>query len=168
MGVSAAALAESALGSGSGPPFWAGAVVASLLPDSDLLLDWALGHAIKYHRYATHSLLCAALASAIGIALAAAAVLPVGPDVMAAWAIALCSHPLVDVASTGPRLAAVGYGIALFWPLSRRRIAVERPLLARDDGLPRGIRDHLARLGVELTRIGPVAGGLFGLAWWLS
>lgn len=93
--------------------FWS---ALSLAPDADVI-GFKLGvpyHAAWGHRGATHSF-AFCFGAAVVIALCARAFsLPVGRTFVAA-AVALVSHPLLDVVTDG------GLGCALFWPLSTER-----------------------------------------------
>ncbi len=105
-----------------------GAAVASIVPD----LDWIgviLGLPThRVHRRGTHSLLVLGGLSA-GAAWAWSRV-RARDDLLllAAWVVALLSHPVLDLLTTSPGAAARGYGIPLFWPVSDRRWAVPQSM----------------------------------------
>jgi membrane-bound metal-dependent hydrolase YbcI (DUF457 family) len=128
VGVGLAALVVQMGGAEASPIFWLGAIVASNLPDIDLI-GLTLGLPFqRAHRQATHSLLLlAALFLAVWL-LHAVSQGPIPSVYFVAWGVALLAHPLLDVVTTGPTDAAAGFGIPLFWPLSARRWALCRPL----------------------------------------
>jgi membrane-bound metal-dependent hydrolase YbcI (DUF457 family) len=108
--------------------YWLGAVVASNVPDADLI-GLTIGLPLnRTHRLATHSLLV--LAGLLLLVYLLQIVEPrlIPPEYFLAWALALLSHPMLDVITTGPKDAASGFGIPLFWPLCSRRWAVHHPI----------------------------------------
>ena len=142
VGIGAAVVVSEVTGTPTQPIFWLGAVLASNVPDLDLI-GVALGLSLRRaHRQATHSLLVLGT-----LAVASAWVLSLLPiqiesGVGFAWSAALFSHPILDIVVTGPRLADQGYGIPLFWPVSARRWFVRRPVF------------HTVPLGAYLTDAG--------------
>jgi inner membrane protein len=121
-----------------------------VLPDLDVL---AFSFGVPYraplgHRGLFHSLFVAALVSLL-VALAAALLLPVpwwalGPGFFAA----LASHTLLDALTDG------GLGVALFWPLSRRRYFFPwRPIRVSPIGLAALSRWGLWALASEVLWI---------------
>jgi membrane-bound metal-dependent hydrolase YbcI (DUF457 family) len=115
-------------GTAPSPVLWIGAIVASNVPDFDLV-GLAAGLSVRrVHRRATHSLLV--LAGLAFLANAAWRLVPgaADPGLSLAWSAALFSHPILDVLTTGPRDGAGGFGIPLFWPLSSRRWYLARPV----------------------------------------
>ncbi len=128
IGVGLATLVLQSGNAEASPLFWLGAIVASNLPDIDLI-GLLLGLPFqRAHRQSTHSLLVlAALLLAVWL-LHAVIQGPISLVYFLAWGVALLAHPLLDVVTTGPTDAAAGFGIPLFWPLSSRRWALRRPL----------------------------------------
>ncbi len=130
IGLGLAAAVTEATGKPASPALWIGALVASGLPDLDLL-GWIFGFPTRrIHRHATHSVLVLG-----GLILLAAWAWPrlaggVEPGIGVAWAAALLSHPLLDLVTTGPATAARGAGITLLWPVVSRRWFLQHPLFA--------------------------------------
>jgi membrane-bound metal-dependent hydrolase YbcI (DUF457 family) len=114
-----------------------------------------LGLPKRYHRHATHSLLFAALVVLTGFAAVRLLRFDVAPGVATAWIAALLSHLALDVLTTGPTLGRLGWGIPLFWPFSRRRFHVQRPLLVGDRTESHDLRDTLREMREDLVRIVP-------------
>lgn len=88
----------------------------SVLPDADVVA-FALDipyHAPFGHRGASHSIVFAALMSALAWALARLTSLPSGRAALFTFA-AVLSHPLLDALTDG------GLGVALFWPVTSER-----------------------------------------------
>ena len=137
--------------------FWVGAVVAAGLPDLDLLLAWFGKSGPRYHRNASHSIIV--LATMIGGAwFLFQALLPgLSGGLFWSWSASLLTHPILDVVTTGPKLAKHGYGIGLFWPLPRR-LSVSRPLV-RSPELEKcnSLRELVILLTPEVLTIGPPA-----------
>jgi membrane-bound metal-dependent hydrolase YbcI (DUF457 family) len=73
-----------------------------------------------------------------------------------AWIVALLSHYALDVATTGPTLGRLGWGVPLLWPLSRRRFYASRPLLVPDRAKSQGLGDMLREVWEDTMRIVPV------------
>lgn len=153
VGVAAASVVVGVTDPPIGAALWAGTLAASLLPDTDLALRIVGLEGPRFHRNASHSLLV------LG-ALAASVFLFGGldPRIAAAWTAALLSHPLLDVVTTGPSTSEQGYGIALFWPVHRRRWSVSRPILeSLDLSTCRSPRDVWVGVVPEMVRLGPLA-----------
>ena len=135
VGLAAAALVARATGAPHSVELWTGAIVAAWLPDLDLALRLVGPHGPDFHRHASHSLLViAGLLAAAWLTLAA---IPALLDwrIALAWSLALVSHPLLDIGTTGPAVAARGHGVGILWPVSTRRWFLARPLLALDTDL---------------------------------
>ncbi len=157
VGVAAAAVVARATEVPGTPALWVGAVIAAGVPDLDLGLALFGLKGPRFHRSFSHSLLL--LSAVIAAMWFVIAGLPsIGPGVFWAWAAALLSHPLLDVATTGPRVGARGYGIPLFWPLSNKRWYLQRPILetAKFEAC-RSVRDVWDGVRPEVVRIVPVA-----------
>lgn len=165
VGIATASVVARVSGAPDSAALWLGALVASGLPDLDVVAV-VLGSR-RWHRNATHSLLVAA-----GLILAGSAVLgwlqvALTPGLLVAWATALVSHPLLDVCTTGPTLGRSGWGIPLLWPMSRRRFYLERPLLVSDRPESRSLRDLLREAREDAARIVPMAVVIIVIArWW--
>lgn len=133
VGMGLAAAVAQATSTPASPALWLGAVVASGLPDLDLVsVIFGLSHR-RVHRHATHSLLV--LGGLILLAAWAWTLLPgsVEPAFGLAWAAALLSHPLLDLVTTGPAVAIRGFGIALLWPVLSRRWFLQHPIFYTPD-----------------------------------
>ena len=157
VGIAAAAVVARATEVPATPALWVGAFIASGVPDLDVGLVLLGLKGPRFHRSFSHSLLL--LSAVIGVMWFVVAGIPsIGSGVVGAWAAALLSHPLLDVATTGPRGAARGYGIPLVWPLSRKRWYLQRPLLetAKFEAC-RSVRDVWDGVRPEVVRIVPVA-----------
>jgi membrane-bound metal-dependent hydrolase YbcI (DUF457 family) len=146
----AAAVAE-ATGTPASPALWIGAVIASGLPDLDMLGRLFGPSGRWFHRHATHSILVLA-----GLILMVARVWPplpggVEPGIVVAMAAALLSHPLLDLMCTGPVDAARGAGIALLWPVVSRRWFLRHPLFAGGELMDR--RSHAPAWKVLLPEV---------------
>lgn len=131
-GVTCAGAVSAAAGAPEGAAFWVGAVVAAGAPDLDFvprLLGLGTG---RCHRGPSHSLLTIGTVILCGLLAWRTGVVPIDGRYLAAWSTALLTHPLLDLLTTGPRIAAGGSGIALFWPLSNRRGYLRRPLFEQD------------------------------------
>ncbi len=168
VGLGLAAAVAHTTGTPDSSALWLGAVVASGLPDLDLI-GAAFGLPSRSaHRYATHSVLVLG-----ALVLAAAWVwtrLPAGvdPGLGLAWAAALFSHPLLDLVSTGPATAARGHGIALLWPLSSRRWFLQRPILSTVDLTAcRSVVEAWKAIGSEIYCLGPASVVLILLGYFL-
>lgn len=164
IGLSAAAVVQQVTGTPHTALLWVGAFVASGVPDLDVFLRLVGRMGPKYHRNASHSFLVilgfwlAIVAVAFGMDLG----LPWG--VLLAWLAALLSHPVLDYLTTGPRLGEAGYGIALWWPISKRRYTSVRMWLAQDRGETHRAWDYFPQALEELVRLGPIALGAVLLA----
>jgi membrane-bound metal-dependent hydrolase YbcI (DUF457 family) len=156
VGLTAAAVVMRVTGAPATPALWIGAVAAAGLPDLDLGLRLFGLKGPRFHRNGSHSLLViATLLAAAWISLAAFPTL-LDWRIALAWSLSLVSHPLLDVVTTGPTIAARGYGIGLLWPLSTRRWFLARPILDLDTDLTRcpslhclwqGLRPEIYGLG---------------------
>ncbi len=163
-GVGIAGAVAATLGVDGTLTLWAGAAVASCLPDLDLVPSlWGVPFR-RTHRKASHSLLV--LAPLIGLSWIAvySSDLPLDRRLMAAWTAALLSHLLLDVLCTGPVLGRRGHGIPLFWPLARRRWFVRQPMVPEVDLLEEVTPGLLVRTCLqELVHLGPAAAALLVL-----
>ena len=139
------------------PALWIGAFIASGVPDLDLGLALFGLKGRRFHRSFSHSLfLLSVLIAATWFV--AASIPSIASGVLWAWSAALMSHPFLDVVTTGPRGAARGYGIPLFWPLSRKRWYLQRPILETAEfEACRSVRDVWDGVRPEVVRIVPVA-----------
>ena len=127
LGIGLAATIARLTATPTAPALWIGAALVSCLPDLDMI-GLGLGVALaKVHRQATHSLLTLSMAILLAMALGRliSVVVPLGYGL--AWGVALLAHPLLDVVTTGPRVARAGFGIPLFWPISSQRWFVQHP-----------------------------------------
>jgi membrane-bound metal-dependent hydrolase YbcI (DUF457 family) len=156
-GVTCAAAVSAAAGSPEGTTIWLGAIVAAGVPDLDFAPQVLGIGPRRYHRGPSHSLFvlgalvaCASLAWRAGV-------MPVDGRSLAAWSLALLTHPVLDLLTTGPRSGATGAGVAICWPLSRRRQYLRRPLFEQDGRWLRcrSPRCMLGRLKPELVWLGP-------------
>jgi membrane-bound metal-dependent hydrolase YbcI (DUF457 family) len=167
VGLASAAVAARVSGAPRGPELWAGAVIASGLPDLDLVLEWLGFKGPRYHRNGSHSLvLVGVLAAAVWIAVRQLAI-PLDDRVVLAWAVALASHPVLDVVTTGPTLGKRGYGIGILWPLHGKRWYSRRPVIDQitDWGACRSMREVWNGLWPEVALLGPVCVLVFGLSF---
>lgn len=155
-GVAAAAVVARATGTPDSVALWLGAAVASGIPDVDVVFP-LLGLSKRYHRNATHSLMFAVVVIATGLTVFRLLDLKPGADLELAWIAAFLSHFLLDVITTGPTLGRLGWGIPLFWPVSRKRFYVSRPFLVGDRTESHGIADTLREAREDALRIVPVA-----------
>jgi membrane-bound metal-dependent hydrolase YbcI (DUF457 family) len=154
VGVAVAAVVAATTHTALSLAFWVGAVIASGIPDLDVVFP-LLGFSKRFHRNASHSLLVllAEIALLFLLLPRIAPGLPVG--VAVAWSAALLSHPFLDVITTGPALGVLGWGIPLFWPFSGKRFFVSWPLLGdRDEGLT--VADTVREMGDDVLRVVPV------------
>ena len=165
VGLATAAVTARVVGASPSPQLWLGAVVASGIPDLDLVLAAFGLSGPRFHRNASHSLLViATFATGIWFLLPVLSV-TVSAATLWVWIVALVSHPLVDVVTTGPQLAARDYGIPLLWPLVRKRLFLERPILDMADlSACRSLRDVWVAVRPELFRLGPASVVVFALA----
>jgi membrane-bound metal-dependent hydrolase YbcI (DUF457 family) len=165
VGMATAAVVARGLDAPSTAPLWIGAFIASGLPDLDVTLAAFGLKGPRFHRNMSHALpVIGMVVVGSWLALSRTPGL-VAPSVFWAWCGALVSHPLLDVITTGPKLRARGYGIPLFWPLSRTRWYLPRPLLETADfAACRSVRDVWEGIRPEVLRIGPVALAVLALA----
>ena len=126
MGLGLAAVAARVTGAEPGAVFWAGAVVASGLPDLDTLPSLFGRPCTRIHRGPSHSLPFILMVVILGWLVFTRLNLPL--VWLAAWSAALLSHPLLDFITTDQTLAGSGFGLMLFWPFSRKRWFVSRRL----------------------------------------
>lgn len=142
------------------PAFWIGAIIASNVPDLDMV-GLTLGLPFhRLHRRATHSLVTLGL---LTLAAWSLSILLGGiePGLGLAWVMALLSHPLLDVVTTGPRVAAKGFGIPLLWPLYSRRWYLQQPIfLTAEFNTYRSARGAGQAILHEIYQFGPVCIGL--------
>jgi membrane-bound metal-dependent hydrolase YbcI (DUF457 family) len=138
------------------PVYWIGVLLASGLPDLDLLLGRFGLAGPRYHRNGSHSFLLLGGLVAGTFLLQASLFAASSRGLLMCWGVALFSHPLLDIVTTGPDLAARGYGIALLWPFSRRRFFVRRPVV-RTPELERceGMWQLVSAIGPEVLILGP-------------
>jgi membrane-bound metal-dependent hydrolase YbcI (DUF457 family) len=164
VGVGVAGAMAGALGEHGTLALWAGAAVASCLPDLDLIPSlWRVPFR-RTHRKATHSILVLAPFVALSWAAVYALESSLEWQLLAAWTVALLSHLALDVLSTGPVLGRQGHGIPLFWPLTHRRWFVREPMFPEADLLEEITPGLLVRTCVrELVHLGPAAGALLVL-----
>jgi membrane-bound metal-dependent hydrolase YbcI (DUF457 family) len=144
---------------------WFGAFIASGVPDLDIFLGAFGLRGPRYHRNASHSLLV--LGVVVGLLWWLPGFPPAGldPGVFWAWSAALLTHPILDVLTTGPQSGALGYGIPLGWPVSRKRWFLQRPILETADfGACRSVRDVVVGVVPEMTRLVPASVVAFALA----
>ena len=108
------------------------------------------------HRYVTHSLVVlSVLILAVAWAWGLLASVELGLSV--AWAVALLSHPILDVLTTGPKTKAQGFGIPLLWPLLSRRWFVRHPVLDTGGLMAcRSAKEVWNIIRAELCLLGPV------------
>lgn len=154
VGLGAAAIVARATGTPDSLVLWLGTPVASLLPDFDLGLRVFGLKGPRYHRNQTHSLAFIALVLAAAWMIHVRVGAPTEAGVLLAWAAALATHPFLDVITTGPSVGRLGYGIPLFWPLSRRRYYVQRPLLVGDRSESESLGDTLREMREEVATFG--------------
>ena len=157
VGLGLAAAVAQATGTPSSAALWLGAIVASGVPDLDLVAPIFGLASRRVHRHATHSLLVLG-ALILGVALVWNR-LPgeLEPSLGLAWAAALLSHPLLDLAGTGPVAAARGFGVALLWPLSSRRWFLRQPVLRTAQLTAcRSTEELWNAIGPELSGLAPV------------
>jgi membrane-bound metal-dependent hydrolase YbcI (DUF457 family) len=129
VGVGLAAVSVPLLGVTPGPALWMGAIVASGVPDLDIV-GVLLGYKPeRVHRRATHSLFVLSALAALALLASLAPWAPFDAPTVWVWAIALLAHPLVDALITRNEEGANNWGIPLFWPLWSRRFCLPRPLV---------------------------------------
>ncbi len=157
IGLGLAAGVAHATGTPATPALWLGAIVASGVPDLDLIGVMFNLPSRRVHRYATHSLVV--LGTLILVAALVWSRLPirVEPSVAFAWAAALLSHPVLDLVTTGPAATARGHGVALLWPLSPRRWFLHRPILSTTElSACRSAQEFWKAIGPEVYCFGPI------------
>ncbi len=166
VGLASAAVVARVTGAPRGPELWVGAVIASGLPDLDVMLEWLGLKGPRYHRNWSHSLILIGLLGAAGVAAVMLAPLPVDRRVALAWWVALVSHPILDVVTTGPTLGARGYGIGIFWPVHGRRWFSQRPIIDQTTewGSCRSVREVWDGLLPEIVQLTPVCALIIALA----
>ncbi len=168
VGLSAAAVVQQLTGTESTPALWIGAFIASGVPDLDVFLQLVGRAGPRYHRNASHSFLSlvalwiAVVGTSFGLDLG------LSWGLLLAWLAALLTHPMVDYLTSGTRLGSVGYGIALWWPVSRRRYFSKRVWLARNRGETRRAWNYVPQAFEELVRLGPFAAGAVLLAYFIT
>jgi membrane-bound metal-dependent hydrolase YbcI (DUF457 family) len=158
VGLASAAVVARVTGAPHGTELWVGAVIASGLPDLDLVLEWVGFKGPRYHRNWSHSLFLIGLLGLAGMAAALFVPLPVDRRVALAWWAALISHPVLDVVTTGPTLWERGYGIGILWPVSGRRWFSRRPIIDQTTewGSCRSVREVWDGLFPEIVMLTPV------------
>ncbi len=164
VGVGVAGAVAGTLGLHTSPTLWAGAAVASCLPDLDLIPRlWGVSFR-RTHRKATHSTLV--LVPFVGLSWLVAQIfqLPLELQLVVAWTASLLSHLVLDVLSTGPVLGLHGHGIPLFWPLTHRRWFVREPMFPEANLLEEITPGLLVQTCLrEVVHLGPAAGALLVL-----
>lgn len=165
VGLGLAGAVAGGLGSEASPALWAGAAVASCLPDLDLLPSlWGVPY-WRVHRRASHSLPVLVILAALAWGAVNVLDLNVGWRLMLAWTAALMSHLVLDILCTGPALGQIASGIPLFWPFSSRRWCVPRPMFPEVnflEGVPAAVIGRACLR--ELLHLGPAAGVLILLS----
>lgn len=155
VGIAAAAVVARVTATPDSTALWAGAVIASGIPDLDVALP-LLGFPKRLHRNATHSLLFVTAVILLGVAVIRWLGLHPPAGMLLAWVAALITHPLLDVVTSGPAVGRAGWGIPLLWPFSRRRFYLRRPLLVSDRPESHTLRDLLGEAREDALRIVPV------------
>jgi membrane-bound metal-dependent hydrolase YbcI (DUF457 family) len=163
VGAATALVVARATGTPDSAALWVGALVASGIPDLDVLLP-LLGAGPRTHRNATHSLVVVAGVILAGLAAVRWLELGWSGGLLWAWAMALVSHPLLDVATTGTTLGGSGWGIPLFWPFSRRRFSLRRPLLVSDRSQSHSLADVLRETREDAVRLAQIGALIILLA----
>lgn len=133
VGVGLTAVSAPLLGVTPGPALWIGAVIASGVPDLDMIAVWLGCEPERVHRRATHSLIVLSALAALVLFAASLPQAPFEPPTVWTWAIALLAHPLVDTLITKNEEGRNDWGIPLFWPLWSRRFCLPRPLVRSPD-----------------------------------
>jgi membrane-bound metal-dependent hydrolase YbcI (DUF457 family) len=160
VGIGLAALCVPTIGVSPSAAVWVGSVIASGLPDLDLVGTMFGISPTRAHRGATHSLLVLGMVVLVAIGLSLQFDSFVGHDLVAVWSLALLSHPIVDLLATGPQAARKRFGLPLFWPLWSRRWYLRRPPL-RPPSLEQYRSGSIWRLLLpELTLFGPLCIGM--------
>jgi membrane-bound metal-dependent hydrolase YbcI (DUF457 family) len=127
VGIGLAALAVPVTGVSPSPALWMGAVVASGLPDLDLVGTLIGVSPERAHRGGTHSLLVLGVVALVALGVSWQFEDVISSSLVVVWSVVLLSHPLVDLLATGPQAAYKGFGLPLFWPLWSRRWYLRRP-----------------------------------------
>ena len=164
VGLAAAAVVQQATGTESTPALWVGAFIASGVPDLDVFLQLVGMKGPRYHRNASHSFLTLIACWMAVVGLSVGLNLGLSWGLLFAWLAALLTHPLLDYLTTGPQLGEVGYGIALWWPVTRTRYCSTRLWFARDRGETQRTWDYVPQAFEEVVRLGPLAVGAVLLA----
>jgi len=133
VGVGLAAVSVPLLGVTPGPALWIGAIIASGVPDLDMIGVWLGCEPERVHRRATHSLVVLSALAALGLLASSAPWAPFDTPTVWAWAIALLAHPLVDTLITKNEEGGNKWGIPLFWPLWSHRFCLPRPIIPSPD-----------------------------------
>jgi membrane-bound metal-dependent hydrolase YbcI (DUF457 family) len=155
VGVGLAAFSVPLLGVTPGPALWVGAVIASGVPDLDLL-GVLLGYELeRVHRRATHSLFVLSALAALVLWASSWPGTPFDTPTVWVWAIALLAHPLVDTLITKNEDGRDDWGIPLFWPLSSRRFCLPRPLVRSPTMASYASLSLLRDLWPEIALFGP-------------
>jgi membrane-bound metal-dependent hydrolase YbcI (DUF457 family) len=132
-----------------------GAVIASGVPDLDFVAVLLGCKLERVHRKATHSLLVLSALAALALWASAWLKTPLDASKVGVWAIALLAHPLVDALLTRVEGEENDWGIPLFWPLSRRRFCLPRPLVRPPTLASYGSLALLRDLLPEIALFGP-------------
>jgi membrane-bound metal-dependent hydrolase YbcI (DUF457 family) len=168
VGVASAAVVVKATGAAdaaASPAFWLAAFVASGLPDLDVGLRMFGLYGPRYHRNLSHSLFVSAGIVAVGWLSTAVVGASIDWRIWLAWSAALVSHPLLDVATSGPATGERGYGIPLFWPVYGRRWTLKHPIFdTMDFDECHSVRDVWEGIRPEVYRLGPPAVGALMLS----
>jgi membrane-bound metal-dependent hydrolase YbcI (DUF457 family) len=147
------------------PAFWLGTIIASNIPDLDFMVTFLGPSYHRFHRQATHSLL---ILGALALLVAWGwdwLALQIEPGMALAWLTALLSHPLLDVVTTGPKVAAQGFGIPLLWPVYPRRWYFRKPIFcAAEFKAFRSVRGASKAILSEVYHLGPFSVSLMLLA----
>jgi len=160
VGTAAAAVVARTMDAPFTASLWIGAVVASGLPDLDLLLAWFGKSGPRYHRNASHSILVLGAILTLGWFVFQHLLPGVHHGVFWAWSVSLLTHPVLDVLTTGKKLAARGYGIGVLWPLGRR-LSVTHPIVHTPElEQCNNLRELFILLKPEFLTLGPLAGAV--------
>ncbi len=158
VGIAAAAVVARVTGAPRSLELWAGSFIASGLPDLDVVLSMLGLRGPRFHRNASHSLVV--LGAVLLGGWVALQFIPFQPDlrIALAWSVALITHPLLDVVTSGPSMGERGYGIGLFWPVHPKRWFLQRPIIdqSTDWGACGTVRDVWEGVRPEIYRLAPV------------
>ena len=133
VGVGLAAVSVPLLDVMPGPALWMGAIIASGVPDLDML-GVLLGYELdRVHRRAIHSLCVLSVLAALVLGLSFLPWVPFDTPAAWVWAIALLAHPLVDTLITKNEEGGNNWGIPLLWPFWSHRFCLPRPLIPSPD-----------------------------------